>query len=82
MRPYDGGGVPSYFDRFGPVTTFSNHAWRRLHERELSLRALHRALATDPKPGRSAETVIYSDGQVAAVVNARTGLIVILWWAP
>lgn len=74
--------MPSYFDRFGPVPTFSNHAWRRLHERGLSLRALRRALATDPKPGTSTETVIYSDGQVAVVVNATTGLIITLWWIP
>jgi hypothetical protein len=37
-------------------------------------------LAADPKPGTSAETVIYSDGAVVAVVNATTGLIVTLWW--
>lgn len=74
--------MPSYFDRFGPIPSFSNHAWQRLNERGLSLPALHHALATEPKPGTSAETVIYSDGRVVVVVNATTGLIVTLWWIP
>jgi hypothetical protein len=82
MRPCDGCGVPSYFDRFGPVPTFSNHAWRRLNERGRSLAALDHALAVDAKPGTQAETVVYSDGAVVAVVNATTGLIVTLWWIP
>jgi hypothetical protein len=43
------------------------------------LEAVHHALATNPKSGTSAETVIYSDGHVAAVVNATTGMIVTLW---
>ena len=72
--------MPSYFDRFGPVPTFSNHAWRRLNERGVSSAALQHALATEPKPGASTETVIYSDERVAVVVNTRTGVIVTLWW--
>ena len=74
--------MPSYFDRFGPVPVFSAHAWRRLHERGLSLESLHHALATNPKSGTSAETVLYDDGRVVAVVNATSGVIVTLWWAP
>jgi hypothetical protein len=74
--------MPSYFDRFGPIEVFSNHDWRRLHQRGLSLEAVHHALATIPKSGTSAETMIYTDGHVAAVVNATTGMIVTLWWIP
>jgi hypothetical protein len=70
----------SYFDLFGPVPTFSNHAWRRLNESGLSQGALHRALATEAKTGTTPGTVIYSDEQLAAVVNLTTGLIVTLWW--
>ena len=79
-RSCDQWGVPSYFDRFGPVPTFSGHAWRRLHERALSWEELRHALATEPKPGTSAETLIYSHGHVTAVVNAAAGRIVTVWW--
>jgi hypothetical protein len=73
-------GMPSYFDLFGPVPTFSNHAWRRLNERGMPLRALDSALATEAEAGTTAGTVIYSHEHVTAVVNSATGLIVTLWW--
>jgi uncharacterized membrane protein len=73
-------GMRSYFELFGPVPTFSNHAWRLLHERGLSLAALRHALTTQAKPGTTTETVIYSDEQITAVVSSTSGLIVTLWW--
>jgi hypothetical protein len=69
-------GMPSYFDLFGPVPTFSNHAWRRLNERGMPLRALDRALVTEAKGSSTARTVVYSNEQITAVVNSATGLIV------
>jgi hypothetical protein len=50
--------MPTYFDFFGPIPVFSNHAWRRLHERGIPGASVHHALATNPKPGTSAETVL------------------------
>ena len=71
--------MASDFDRFGSVPKFSSHAWRRLNERGLSLVTLQRALASNPKPGTSTETVVYSDQGFTLVVNAVTGLIVTVW---
>ena len=72
--------MPSYFDRFGPVPLFSAHAWRRLLQRGVTADAPNHALATDAERGITPETVVYRDERTTAVVNAKTGVIVTVWW--
>jgi hypothetical protein len=73
--------VPSYFETFGAVPTFSD-AWRRVQERGITQVALRAALATEPRLGTTKGTVIYGARDVEVVVELTSGGIVTLWWTP
>lgn len=74
--------VPSYFETFGVVPVLSAHAWRRARERGITRQALQAALATEPRLGTTAGTVIYSAENLEIVVDLASGNIVTMWWNP